>query len=406
MNSLSHMKKDMQRFPRQLWVILAGSLIFTVGGSMVWPYLNIYLQDKLDIPLRYSTLLISLRAFSGIAASYFAGSFADRFGRRFLVRLSLFGGMLYYLGLQFSSHIWQFALLMAFWGALDLCYPVGVNAMIADIVADEDRLEAYSLLRIVYNAGYAVGPIVGGILAASSYSRMFYSAATGYAISFVFMFFMIKETLNRDALRELHNESKTSFRDVLRDSVFIRSVALMGLIFVGTSGVFNLLSYYAGHNFGISESHISFVFTVNALVCVLGQMPAMRLSKRKPPLVMMIAAALFYVFGIAGYAVFPSVPWYCLCMLVMTIGEVLMTPTMSGLAARLAPEDARGRYMSVLSLAQPLGQGIGPAFLGYCYEIFSPRLMWVIGACFPLLAACGYTILNRVYGKSKRLRPF
>ena len=129
---------------------MIGSLIFTTGASLVWPFLSIYLQDKLSIPLRYSTLLISLRAFSGVFASFFfAGSLADRLGRRFLILLSLFGGIIYYVGLNISTAMWQFALLMAFWGMLDIFYPVGINAMVADIVPPEDRLAAYSLLRII-----------------------------------------------------------------------------------------------------------------------------------------------------------------------------------------------------------------------------------------------------------------
>ena len=162
-------KNIFSKYPLQFWYLMAGSLIFTTGASLVWPFLSIYLQNKLDIPLRYSTLLISLRAFSGVIASFFfAGTFADRFGRRFLILLSLFGGIIYYMGLKLSVSMWQFALLMAFWGMLDIFYPVGINAMVADIVPAGDRVEAYSLLRIVYNTGYAVGPILGGIMAAKS----------------------------------------------------------------------------------------------------------------------------------------------------------------------------------------------------------------------------------------------
>ena len=96
-----------------------------------------------------------------------------------------------------ASSIWQFAILMGIWGALDLFYPVGSNAMIADLVPQEDRLEAYSLLRMMYNAGFAVGPIVGGILAARSYALIFHAAAIGYAISFVISILTIKETLHK-----------------------------------------------------------------------------------------------------------------------------------------------------------------------------------------------------------------
>ena len=74
------------QYPREFWFLMIGSIVFTTGASLVWPFLSIYIQEKLDIPLRYSTLLISLRAFSGVLASFFfAGSFADRLDRKSVV---------------------------------------------------------------------------------------------------------------------------------------------------------------------------------------------------------------------------------------------------------------------------------------------------------------------------------
>ena len=68
------LKQNFQRIPLQIWVIFAGSLIFSIGSSMAWPFLNIYLRERLNLPLRTTTLLISLRAVTGILASFVAGT--------------------------------------------------------------------------------------------------------------------------------------------------------------------------------------------------------------------------------------------------------------------------------------------------------------------------------------------
>ena len=398
--------KFLSKYPAQFWYLLIGSIVFTTGASLVWPFLSIYLQEKLDIPIRYSTLLISIRAFSGIFASFFfAGTVADRWGRRSLILASLFGGVIYYLGLKFSAAWWQFVLLMIMWGMLDICYPVGINAMVADIIPSGDRVEAYSILRIIYNTGYAIGPILGGIMAAKSYDTIFFVAAAGYALSFLFMTFFTKETLT-DEIRSENTLKKDSptIKVVLKDRIFILAVFLMGLIYISSAGVFNLLSFYAGSTLGIPENQISYVFTVNAVMCVTLQLFVIRLVRKLKPLKLMSMAGFLYMLGVSSIALFDNVPWYCLCMAVLTCGELLMTPTMSGLAAKLAPANARGRYMSVLSLAQPLGQGIGPAFLGYVYDTISPRMMWRCGAVFAGVSCIAYFIMNRRVGDSERLR--
>lgn len=375
---------------------MIGSFVFTTGSSLVWPFLNIYIQSKLDIPLRYSTLLVSLRALSGILASFcFAGTFADRFGRRFLILASLFGGFVYYSGLRAAGQFWQFALLMAFWGMLDIFYPVGLNAMIADLIPSDDRLEAYSVLRVVYNAGYGIGPILGGIMAARSYDRIFVAAAAGYFISFVFMFFFTKETLTEENRAGTANKDRTGISVVVKDRMYMASVILNGMIYITSAGVFNLLSLYAGQNFGIPENRISYVFTVNAVMCVTLQLPVIRMIRGKRPMRLMCLSGLLYMLSVGAIALVDQVWWYCICMAVMTVGELIMSPTMSDLAARLAPADARGRYMSVLSLARPFGQGIGPALLGYVNDMISPRMMWGSGAVFAGIACIAFFFMDR-----------
>lgn len=389
-------------YPANFWILMFGSIVFTTGASLVWPFLSIYIQEKLEIPLRYATLLISLRAFSGVAASFlFAGTFADRFGRRMLILLSLSGGFIYYLGLKFADHLWHFAILMVFWGMLDIFYPVGINAMIADIIPDENRLEAYSILRIVYNTGYAVGPILGGMMAANSYDTIFIAAASGYAVSFLIMLFFTRETLTEEIkAKSALGKEDYSIAVVMKDRFYILSVFLNGMIYVTSAGVFNLLSLYAVQNFGIPENQISFVFTVNAVMCVTLQLPVIRIIKGRKPLRLMCISGFLYMISVCSIALLDQVWWYCICMAVMTLGELIMSPTMSDIAARMAPGNARGRYMSVLSLARPFGQGIGPAFLGFVNDMISPRMMWVCGSLFAGIASAAFWGMEQKNKKS------
>ena len=118
---------------------------------------------------------------------------------------------------------------------------------------------------------------------------------------------------------------------------------------------------------------------------------------------LMSIAGFLYMLGVCSIALFDNVPWYCLCMAVMTCGELILSPTSSGLTAKLAPANARGRYMSVLSLAKPFGQGVGPALLSYVYDTISPRMMWCCGAVFAGISCIVYFIMDRKIGDSERL---
>jgi len=54
-------------------------------------------------------------------------------------------------------------------------YRVGADAMLADIIPTEKRTDAYSLLRMSNNAGVAIGPAIGGLVASTSYSLAFFT---------------------------------------------------------------------------------------------------------------------------------------------------------------------------------------------------------------------------------------
>lgn len=393
-NKLHHFYR---RFPTQLWILFLGSFIISVGSSMSWPFLNIYLRERLALPLHMTTLLISIRAASGIISSFTIGAVADRFGRRWIMLISVGSGFLYYVLMAHANSIWEFALLMGIWGALELFFSVGSNAMIADLTDKENQLEAFSLQRMMHNTGIAVGPIIGGILAARSYTLNFYCASIGYFFAFILLVFTVKESLPPE-LRSVAQpvpgaESATKLSDVLKDRVFLLVIFFVVMITIGTSAVFNLLPLYAREVYGISESRISIVFTINAILCVTLQMPALRLTNRHNPFYGMIAGAAFYAVGISGYALFPSVLWYCICMAIMTIGEVLVSPTVLALTARRAPVDARGRYMGIYNLAYPIGYAIGPALAGDLFDRFAPKAIWINGGLFSLIALFGFTVL-------------
>jgi len=59
---------------------------------------------------------------------------------------------------------------------------------------------------------------------------------------------------------------------------------------------------------------------------------------------------------------------------ILTIGELLMSPTMLALTAKRAPADARGRYMSIYNLSHPIGNAFGPALAGLLYDQFYPAI--------------------------------
>jgi MFS family permease len=116
----------LREYPRQFWLMFCGMLLSTVGTSMIWPFLMIYVSEKLDQPLAVAASLFSINALVSLGSAFIAGPITDRTGRTWVLVVSLIGNGLVYLLLGQASTYAHFATLMVFWGLfspLSPCWP-------------------------------------------------------------------------------------------------------------------------------------------------------------------------------------------------------------------------------------------------------------------------------------------
>lgn len=393
---IERLKNARQIYPAQFWLLIGGSLLSSIGGAMVWPFLSSYLKERLDTPLTTITLLLTLNSIMGILFSFFAGTAADRFGRKGVMLVSLIAGVFYYSLMGQAGSLGYYAILLAMWGALNPLFSVGANAMIADMVPDAQRLEAYSLLRVVHNAGVAIGPILGGLLYGISVNAAFYGAALAFFVFSSFVLLLIRETLPKSEITPGRVKIKIGmgYKTVFKDRLFGGFILSFAGSAMASAIMFILLPVYTKEQFGLPENRYSYIVAVNAVLVIFGQYFITMISKRGRTLVVLAAGALFYGVGVGSVALGKGFWAFAASMAIMTIGELLMTPTGTALVANLAPPDMRGRYMSVYGLTWPIGAGIGPIIAGLLYDHIAPQAMWYGGLVFGLISAAGFIFLQ------------
>jgi MFS family permease len=375
-----------------------GLLLSTSGASMIWPFLMIYVSNKLALPLTQVATLMSINAVSSVISSFLAGSIADRLGRRGVMLISLFGDAVLFILLAGASTYPAFAVLMALRGFANPLYRVGADAMLADLIPQEQRVEAYSLIRMINNAGIAIGPIAGGLLAARSYNLAFYAAATGMTLYATLLALFAKETLVRTAAQKtvVHQPERFGGYDkVLRDMRFTPVIALLMFGWTTATLMWIIMPKYAYDNFGLTEDVYGPIPTTNALMVVFLQMFITRFTRKSPPLAMMALGMSLYAIANGMVALSTSFWGFWICMVVMTFGELVMVPTSSTYVANIAPADMRGRYMSIYGLMWSFGQGVGPVLGGLLNDNLGPRSIWIGGMTIGLISTLGLFLLSR-----------
>jgi MFS family permease len=388
--------KLLKDYPKQLRLMFYGMVISTLGSSMIWPFLMIYVRQRISLPLTQIASLMTINATAAVIAAFIAGPITDRLGRKWVMVISLAGNSLVYFFMSGASNYLSFALLLALSGTFNPLYRVGADAMVADLIPPEKRPDAYALMRLSNNAGISIGPMIGGFLSSLSFSVTFYFAGSGMMIYSLLLALFAVETLSHEPGVSLKTMgSFAGYLHVLRDTQFLTFIGAFILTQMCALLIWILMPVYANNIFNVPESQYGFIPTTNALMVVFLQVSITKITKRFRALPVMMVGTIFYALGVGSVALGRSFIGFWISIVIMTFGELILMPTSSTYVASLAPPDMRGRYMSVAGLTWSAAAGIAPVLGGYLNDTIAPVATWYGGLVIGILGTIGFFILSR-----------
>lgn len=387
-------------YPRQFWLIAFGVLLSSAGSSLVWPFQLIYISSKLDAPLATAATLISISSFIGILVSFLGGSIADRFGRKPIMLLSQAAHGIAYLLISQTDNYLGFLLPMTIMGVSMPFYAIGSDSMMADMVPPEKRNTAYSILRMTNNAGIAIGPAIGGLMITKSYTLAFYCAAAAMFTYSLILLFFSRETLKftgKNTKSENFLQTFTGYKRVFRDKKFVGFVAAVTFGMIAPLMMWTLLAVYTKTYYGLSEVRFAWLPITNALMCVFVQYFVTMITRRHSPGFMIAIGMLIYALGVGSVSLMSTFQGFWISMVILTFGELILIPTGTAFTANRAPNDLRGRYMSIYWLTWGLARGCAPLIGGFLNDMIAPKAIWYGGLVFGLISSLVLFVLSHQF---------
>jgi MFS family permease len=183
------------------------------------------------------------------------------------------------------------------------------------------------------------------------------------------------------------------FKDT-RFLAFIGVTVMMTLVYMNMNST---LGVYLRDQHGLPEVNYGWLLSINAIMVVLLQFWVTRRLEKYKPLLMMAAGSLLYAIGFAMYGFIATFALFVLAMVIITIGEMVVSPFYQSLVASFAPEDMRGRYMAVSGLSWSISFTVGPYFAGLLLDSANPSLLWALAGTVGMIATLGFIVLNRVH---------
>ena len=179
-------------------------LIDITGWGIIIPVVPDLIKELIHADIseaaKYGGWLGFAYAFAQFVFSPVVGNLSDQYGRRPIILLSLLGFTIDYIFLALSPNIiWLFIgrIIAGITGASITT----ASAYIADISTNEDRAKNFGLIGAAFGVGFIIGPVIGGVLGHYGARVPFYAAAVLCLINFLYGYFILPESLDKDHRR-------------------------------------------------------------------------------------------------------------------------------------------------------------------------------------------------------------
>jgi MFS family permease len=239
--------------------------------------------------------------------------------------------------------------------------------------------------------------MIGGLLASRSFLFLFIGDAVSSLITAAIVFAVLPETkpeLPQDQPRQSLMGTISGYRLVARDHIYIAFlVASLLMVFVYMQ-MNSTLSVFLRDVHGVSPRGFGYILSLNAGMVVLFQFWVTRRINRRPPLLLMAFGTIFYAVGFAMYGFVSIYPLFLLAMVIITIGEMIVSPVGQAIVAHLAPADMRGRYMAVYGFSWIIPSALGPLAAGVIMDYYDPNWVWYASGIISVIAIGGYAWLH------------
>jgi len=406
---LTRLKKTYDEFPPLFWVIVGTLFIDAIGSTLLFPFFALYITQKFGVGMTQAGILLGMSSLFGLIGSVIGGAITDRFGRR---RLILFGLIFSALSSLLFGLAWDVKILyvlVVIVGLLSRVANPAYDAMLADILPEAKRQEAFGITRVAFNYAWIFGTALGGLIAARSFLALFViDAGLSLLVASILLIFL-PET--KPAVQGEAKKNESLFKTAAGYGVVLRDLAYMSftlagmLVLIVYQQQYSSLPVYLQNIHNIDSRSYGIMLSISGLEVVLFQIWISRVIRKYPPFLMMMLGSLFFMAGFTMIGFVKGFPLFALAVVIATIGEMILFPTNKALAANFAPEDMRGRYMAVYDLGWTLPATIGPAAAGLILDNYNPNLLWYIGGLLCTIAAIGFYDLHLWLGLQKRFVP-
>lgn len=376
---------------RSIW-LLALVMFINRCGTMVIPFLGVYLTESLHLSIDQSGVIMALFGVGSIGGTLLGGRLTDRLGayRVMWVCLGL-GGLMFLVVGQLKTFeslcLGTFVL-----GLVAEGFRPAVTAAVALYSTPENRTRSYSLNRLALNLGWSVGPAVGGWLASIDYSLLFWAdGCTCLAATLLMVLILPQSSVSHESQTVQQSRQDSAYRDT-HFMIFMVFVTLFAITFFQ---LFSTVPLYYKQVYHLPENQIGTLMALNGVLIVAVEMVLVhQLENRFVHLRLMAIGTLLVGISYLIFNVFFGVIWLVVAMILATLAEMLAMPFMNSYAIARSKPHNRGQYTAAYTASWSIAQISAPLLGTQFISRVGFASAWWLMISFSIIATIGFLSLS------------
>lgn len=334
---------------KEIWLLSLITLI-NRAGTMVIPFLSLYLTKNRGFSLDEVGWILSFFGLGSVTGSWLGGKLTDRFGHYKTMAGSLIGSSVLFVLLQFPESFWAICIgIYLVMTVADIFRPA-VFVAISAYSKPQNRTRSVTLIRLAINLGFSAGPAIGGfIIATAGYSGLFWVDGVTCLAAGILLLKLLhpKKAISEPEMEITSNSTAFSDRSYL---IFIAAMVIFGFIFIQ---YFSTMPLFYSDYHHLDEKQIGLLLGLNGLVIFLFEMPLIKFMESREHSLLYYIVLGTLITGLS-FLVINLTDWtgiLVIAMLLVTLGEMIAFPFSNSFALSRSDGKKKGSYMALYSIA-------------------------------------------------------
>ena len=390
---------------REIWLLSFISLI-NRAGAMVFPFMTIYLTQARGFSLKEAGIIMSFFGLGSVLGTYIGGWLTDRIGDYEVQFWSLITTSIVLLFVLRAETFWGISFMAFLLSVAADAFRPANKVAVANYSQPENVTRSFALLRLSINLGFAIGPAMGGVLAAwKGYDWLFYADAVTCLLAAIIFRLTLKDDFTpAETVPKNKAEQKAlkNTNSAYKDHHFLYFLLIIGLLAFAFLQLFYTIPVFFKQTLGLDEGQIGMYMALNGVIIILLEMPLVYLAERTmtPFNIMKIGAILiglgFLCFllpiELAGLVAASGI-------IILTLGEIYYMPFASTWVVTRSKPENRGQYMALYSIAWSTASIVAPASGFFLIENIGFDGLWIVLSVIAMLGGFSFWVLG------KRVKP-